>query len=679
MKRILAWLLAVMMVLSVLPGTAFAAETETESTEAAESTETVPETEAATEPETLPQEETTAPTEEMTEPPTEPEETLETEETLPPETEETVPPETLPEETIPEETEPEETMPQGLRFELPEAEGEVCDFENRIQPPYYFYQLKLADQERVEIYEGEADISIVAGDSVTLEDATVIPEKAGTTVLALTGEGIPACNTAYVIVEVVDENRAVLAIETSLVVDFEEPELGRDETMDFCYSIEEGSTMELGFTVSALGAAHLSVSVNGGEWETREGSSAEFTAELENRQNIIGIRAFDDQGRVATFYKTVDARLRDPLPEETEPTEATEETEPAEETEPTEELEEETEPEETEETAPIPELYAALTVPTEVVGKAGETFTATVQVEGLETVPGWRLMECTVQIPRELEVADVRMGSMLSGSIYWEVSETDGLLRISYASMEEEVTGETGEIFTMDLRLKEGAEACDELAVRILDMSFGGMPSVSLLFVNEEEEALTASFTVNVENAGAVIHLLSERIISYRAARLYRGDGENLIPSGKQAVCISAAGSSAGQLMFRYGSEEVMFFYNASISGQSQVPSYVAVVDADISMDALENAENFTLLDEEYDALTFGDANGDGAVDAQDALAALDIWLRTGGNSLTDASILCLNINADSGVDTFDVLGILEYYVNGREFPVVTRGAAETE
>lgn len=689
MKRMMSLLLALGLLLSLLPVVAGAEEMSAPT----EAVETVPETEPS---ESIP-EETDAPETETV--PMETEETTpDAEETIPEETiseetisEETIPEETIPEETVetlsseteetvPEETEHQETLPEGLRFELPEADGEICDFENRIQPPYYFYRLKLADEERVKIYEGDADIFIVAGDSVSLEGAVVTAEKAGTTVLALTGEGIPLCNTAYVIVDVVEENRAVLDIETSLVVDFQEPELGRDETMGFCYEMEE-QTMELEFNVSALGAAYLSVSVNGGEWESKEGSSAAFTAELENRQNIIGIRAFDDQGRVATFYKTVDARLTAaPMPEETEPAEVTEETVPLEQTGPTEETEPTLVPEETteeiEETVPVPELTAALVLPPEVACRAGEAFTASVSVTGWEAVPSWRLMECTVEIPRELDVADVRMCDGFSGGIYWEVSESDGLLRISYASMENAAeTDEVCQLFTMDLRLKDDAEALEELAVRILDMSFGGMPRVSLLSLEEEVEELRGSFPVNVENAGAIIRLLSERIVSYSAARLYRCNGENR----KQAVCVSAAGSPAGRLIFQYGGEEVAFFYNESISVQSNVPCYVAVVDADIPMAALENADYFTLSDDEADALMFGDANGDGRVDAQDALTALDIWLRSGGNALADSSFLCLNINADSGVDTFDALGILEYYVNGREFPVVARGVAETE
>ena len=120
MKRLLAMLLALVMVLSMLPVAAFAEETLTleEILEETIPEETIPE-ETIPE-ETIPEEtipEETVPEETVPEE-TIPEETI-PEETIPEETvpgegipEETIPEETLPEETIPEETVPEETVPK---------------------------------------------------------------------------------------------------------------------------------------------------------------------------------------------------------------------------------------------------------------------------------------------------------------------------------------------------------------------------------------------------------------------------------------------------------------------------------------------------------------------------------------------------------------------------------------
>jgi hypothetical protein len=75
--------------------------------------------------------------------------------------------------------------------------------------------------------------------------------------------------------------------------------------------------------------------------------------------------------------------------------------------------------------------------------------------------------------------------------------------------------------------------------------------------------------------------------------------------------------------------------------------------------------------------LTFGDANGDGVVNAQDALAAVDAWLRK-GKAPDDDGILRLNVNGDSRINTFDALGIVEAFVNKSEYIVVTKAATLT-
>ena len=72
--------------------------------------------------------------------------------------------------------------------------------------------------------------------------------------------------------------------------------------------------------------------------------------------------------------------------------------------------------------------------------------------------------------------------------------------------------------------------------------------------------------------------------------------------------------------------------------------------------------------------IAFGDSNGDGVVNAQDALAVVDAWLRK-GDTPTDSQILRMNVNGDSRLNTFDALGIVEAFVNGSTYGVVTKAA----
>ena len=73
----------------------------------------------------------------------------------------------------------------------------------------------------------------------------------------------------------------------------------------------------------------------------------------------------------------------------------------------------------------------------------------------------------------------------------------------------------------------------------------------------------------------------------------------------------------------------------------------------------------------------FGDTNGDGVINAQDALNTVDAWLRK-GDVPTDDQILTLNVNGDSRINTFDALGIVEKFVDGSDFGVVTKAATIT-
>ena len=86
-----------------------------------------------------------------------------------------------------------------------------------------------------------------------------------------------------------------------------------------------------------------------------------------------------------------------------------------------------------------------------------------------------------------------------------------------------------------------------------------------------------------------------------------------------------------------------------------------------------ENGHN-PAPDGKTDRIHFGDINDDGAFNAQDALAAVNFWLRK-GEEPTDLQILTSNVNGDSRINTFDALGIVESFVNGADYGVVTKAA----
>ena len=153
----------------------------------------------------------------------------------------------------------------------------------------------------------------------------------------------------------------------------------------------------------------------------------------------------------------------------------------------------------------------------------------------------------------------------------------------------------------------------------------------------------------------------------------------DLIPATKKAVAVTVTGINGGpKLTYKDGTNTVEFKYSAEISAKTGISTYVALVDASIAMENFVNKNYFTIPGGNATTITFGDTNGDGVVNAQDALNTANAWLRK-GDAPTDDQILAMNVNGDSRINTFDTLGIVEAFVNKSDYIVVTKAATITE
>ena len=178
---------------------------------------------------------------------------------------------------------------------------------------------------------------------------------------------------------------------------------------------------------------------------------------------------------------------------------------------------------------------------------------------------------------------------------------------------------------------------------------------------------------INTEKAQATTEIVEG--ITFSAVCLYEGDGVDLIPANKKAIAVSVTGiESAAFITYDDGENYVTLRHSTEMSAKTGVMTYVALVDADIAMTSFIDAKYYTVKESTPVSITFGDANNDGIVNAQDALAAVNAWLRKTEN-LEDKTILALNVNADSRINTFDALGIVEAFVNQSEFTVITKAS----
>lgn len=201
------------------------------------------------------------------------------------------------------------------------------DFENDIWLQYQQKQMQVGDTASLYPWRCEQIVSntitndvqrptfhfeIISGDSVSLdteasnEKAFVTAEKPGTSVVKVTydaldynglhWDAISPVNTAYAVYTVGETGKASITLSE---------ELENWRHYDTIY-YAEGETVPYTFTVDTENAESVQVTVNGLEIQ---GDGNQYTANLENRSNIIGVVAKDSDGNTTSKYKVVDARF----------------------------------------------------------------------------------------------------------------------------------------------------------------------------------------------------------------------------------------------------------------------------------------------------------------------------------------------------------------------------------
>ena len=314
---------------------------------------------------------------------------------------------------------------------------------------------------------------------------------------------------------------------------------------------------------------------------------------------------------------------------------------------------------------------ATLGLPAEITDDNGKTFNATISIDQWDNTAKYKLIDFVMNVPEGLSVTGVTAGNRLGGgSVNYNLD--NGKLRVVYFDANNHsdltVSGNSfpAQLFTVSFKVESVNEG-DKL-----DIDVEGM-SIKLTSDPSDENAM---IVVDTANAAGNINVVKG--ISYSAVCLYTGDDIDLIPSTKKAVAVSVVGiENATKLTYNDGTNEYEFKYSAEISEKTGVASYVALVDASIVMTQFVNKANFTFTEETADEITFGDSNEDGVINAQDALAAVDTWLRKTDAPTVD-EILALNVNSDSRINTFDALGIVEAFVDDSEYLIVTKAASLT-
>ena len=279
-----------------------------------------------------------------------------------------------------------------------------------------------------------------------------------------------------------------------------------------------------------------------------------------------------------------------------------------------------------------------------------------------------------MDVPEGLSVTNVTTGSRLGGgTVNYNFEADTGKLRVVYFDANNHnnitlVNNESGNafpalFFTVTFKVDSVNEG-DKLGINMDSMS-----------IKLSSDSTDANSMVVVDTTKAAGNIEVVKGISYSAVCLYTGDDVDLIPSTQKAVAVSVVGiENATKLTYNDGTNEYEFKYSAEISEKTGVATYVALVNATIDMAQFANKANFTFTEDAASEITFGDSNGDGVINAQDALAAVDTWLRK-TDAPSDDEILALNVKSDGRINTFDALGIVEAFVDNSEYLIVTKAS----
>jgi len=295
----------------------------------------------------------------------------------------------------------------------------------------------------------------------------------------------------------------------------------------------------------------------------------------------------------------------------------------------------------------------------------------------------YKLLDGIIYIPEGLEVSYIKAGENLKGGqISWNADEQNKL-RFVYNDANNLTTIEFNGAESPKILLSVDLKVTKDFALSSGTISIGGASlkcnsdssdesSINVLSIPSEadEYGNTGSVTVKFNDPGA---------IAISAAELFIGDGIDIIPADKKGIAVSVTNLPKANAKITYsdGENTVDLYYSTEISAKKGVSCYLAIVGKDESIDNFADLTRYTVdAENEAEAILFGDTDGNGFVNAQDALNVINAWIRK-KTIENDSDYLVYNVNCDSRINTYDALGIEEAFVNGTSYKIVEAASAK--
>ncbi|MBP3334193.1 MAG: hypothetical protein J6M35_09135 [Clostridia bacterium] len=319
-------------------------------------------------------------------------------------------------------------------------------------------------------------------------------------------------------------------------------------------------------------------------------------------------------------------------------------------------------------------IIATPGLPEKVGHSAGTTFNASITADVWNESDNYKAIEMVITIPEKVTVTNVTAGNRLNGGqLSWKQDGTT--LRISYLSTTYDnitITPNSelkAELFNIEFCVEDDLTVGETFDVTLVEAELAlksdtSAPDYNVNILPTEETDRTASAEI-VEGT------------TFTVKDLYTGAGFDVIPADKKAILVTVTNpENTNELTYNDGTTTIIFKYNAEISAKlstdGSIIAYVALVDVNTTIEA--TGKNFTFGDTASN-LIFGDVNNDGILNASDALAVINMWLRA-DTEITDDKILAANVNGDGNIDTYDALGIVENFVKDFDYVIITKVVA---
>ena len=146
---------------------------------------------------------------------------------------------------------------------------------------------------------------------------------------------------------------------------------------------------------------------------------------------------------------------------------------------------------------------------------------------------------------------------------------------------------------------------------------------------------------------------------------LCTADGSGLIPAGYRTVAVCPPDASADSTVTF--SDGTQLLYSPVLSERSGTPTWVWLFAPDVTDDALNDPASYTTASGKPAVLTVGDVNGDGVINAQDALA---IRTACAGETTPAANVLlAMDADLNGRVDAQDVRAVADSFVYDTALP----------